>query len=193
VQSALVLERDTRPIPTKSPTPTGDDLYNPSTTTPDGRGLVSDNELPENTSHGPRGETVDDPLERGGLPLGLRIVRTLMLLASAIVLVFALPIIAWQATTLAHERVEVDGTVFEFAVTKRWGVVVHVTDPAGHVARHEIIDERGREPDGTTSIAVEDDGRTVRVTVGDQETWFEFANGSFAPVAAPVADRSGRG
>lgn len=111
--------------------------------------------------------------------LAFRVMRSLLLLASSIVLVLAVPTLAWQSTYLADAEVLVEGRSFEFALVKQHGSVsVLVRDPRGETERVPFPSS-GRTPNGDPSIDVESDGRTVLVRYGAHEARFEFRGSSF--------------
>lgn len=130
------------------------------------------------------GEVIETPADDSPPSLGFRIVRTLMLLASSIVVVVALPLFAWQTTTLAEQSVDVAGEEFTIRVVKRHGELAVRFEPhTGEPQRFPLVDSEGRsiELDGKPSIGLEEDGRRVEVLVGSETRRFEFRDGAYVP------------
>lgn len=133
--------------------------------------------------HEPEADPTSDDFaptdEHAPTPLGFRIVRSLMLLAASIVLLFGIPMLSWMlGTTLAREGVEVDGKNYLVSVTRRGRVTVWFEGPDG-TTHEDIVGPDEELPRGPATIVSEDDGRTIVVEVGEITTRYEYVDGTF--------------
>ncbi len=124
----------------------------------------------------------DESQEVEVAPLGIvaRVARTLMLLASTFVIVVALPLAAWQMTTLSEVETRVEGRAYVVRVVKRHGQhSVEIDDPAGSTGRIALMRNDGRRLDGRVTLEASEDGRVVTIQIGELTRRLQFRDGSY--------------